>query len=183
MNPIHGGSVVTSFARSGNEVWVTIAGLGLGIFVVALISTGRRARASAARTAEVLQPESHRGGGRGMSDEATRAWRAMRKLVIKGKDGQREVCRALDLSYVKVRALEVLSERSISLGALAASLQIDAPYSIGDRRRSGTAGPGRAGPESGRRPVEGGQHHRDRTPGRARGRGGAGGAAGISCGR
>jgi EmrB/QacA subfamily drug resistance transporter len=39
VNPIHGGSVLPSFARSGNEVW---------------FSTGRRAFASAARAAEQL---------------------------------------------------------------------------------------------------------------------------------
>jgi EmrB/QacA subfamily drug resistance transporter len=55
VNPIHGGSVSTSFARSGNEVWITIAAMGAVAFVVAVISTSRRARVSAERTAEQLR--------------------------------------------------------------------------------------------------------------------------------
>jgi MFS family permease len=57
INPIHGGSVATSFANSGNEVWLTIAGMGVLITIVAVLSTGRRARASAQRAAKLLMTD------------------------------------------------------------------------------------------------------------------------------
>ncbi len=54
VNPIHGGSVTQSFARSGNEVWITLAALGLATLVASVVSTGRWARATASRAAEQL---------------------------------------------------------------------------------------------------------------------------------
>jgi len=55
INPIHGGSVAASFARSGNSVWLTMAGVSVAVVVISVLSTGRRARASAARAAVALQ--------------------------------------------------------------------------------------------------------------------------------
>jgi hypothetical protein len=57
INPIHGGSVATSFANSGNEVWLAIAGMSLLVTIIAVLSTGRRARASAQRAADLLMTD------------------------------------------------------------------------------------------------------------------------------
>ena len=57
INPVHGGSVVTSFANSGNAVWLTLAGMSVIVIVIAVLSTGARARASAERAAVALQDE------------------------------------------------------------------------------------------------------------------------------
>jgi DNA-binding MarR family transcriptional regulator len=75
-----------------------------------------------------------------MTDDATRVWRALRQLVLDGKHGQREVCRALDLSFVKVKALRHLANEPLSLGALASALITDAPYTsviVADLERRG----------------------------------------------
>jgi EmrB/QacA subfamily drug resistance transporter len=55
INPIHGGSVASSFTRSGNAVWLTLAGVSVAVVVISVLSTGRRARASAVRAAVALQ--------------------------------------------------------------------------------------------------------------------------------
>lgn len=60
-------------------------------------------------------------------DEAARAWAAMRALVL-DDDRRREVTEAVGLSFARVRALRVLAAGPLSLRALAAALQTDAPY-------------------------------------------------------
>lgn len=75
-----------------------------------------------------------------MSEDASRVWRALRTLVLEGNDGQREVCRALDLSFVKVKAVRRLAGQPMSLSRLASALLIDAPYAtviVGDLERRG----------------------------------------------
>lgn len=57
VNPLAGGSFISSFADSGDAVWLTLAAMSAAVMVVAVLSTGSRAQASARRTAEELQPE------------------------------------------------------------------------------------------------------------------------------
>ncbi len=57
INPVHGGSVETSFARAGNAVWLTVAAMGVGILIIAALSTTRAALASGARIAAQMDRE------------------------------------------------------------------------------------------------------------------------------
>jgi DNA-binding MarR family transcriptional regulator len=63
-----------------------------------------------------------------MTDDPVRVWQALRTLMLERNDRRREVCRALDLSFVKIKALQVAAAEPTSLGALASALLIDAPY-------------------------------------------------------
>jgi DNA-binding MarR family transcriptional regulator len=63
-----------------------------------------------------------------MSDDATRVWRGLRELTLERNDRRREVCRTLDLGFVKVKALLYLAEQPLSMSALASALLVDAPY-------------------------------------------------------
>ena len=75
-----------------------------------------------------------------MTDDATRVWQALRLLVLERNDRRREVCRALDLSFVKIKALRELAEQPMSLSVLASALLTDAPYTsviVSDLERQG----------------------------------------------
>lgn len=78
-----------------------------------------------------------------MSDDvAVRAWQSMRELVLEGSGGQREACRRLNLSFVKIKALRHIAAGPLSLGKLAAALQTDAPYTsviVSDLEQRGLA--------------------------------------------
>ena len=54
INPVHGGTVATAIAKYGDAVWLTVAGMGAAMIVVAFASTSRRAILSSRRAAEVL---------------------------------------------------------------------------------------------------------------------------------
>lgn len=60
-------------------------------------------------------------------DPARRAWEAMRVLVLE-HDRRKEVTAALDMSFIRVKALRVLADGPLTLRGLAAQLMIDAPY-------------------------------------------------------
>ncbi|HST42558.1 MAG TPA: MarR family transcriptional regulator [Conexibacter sp.] len=62
-----------------------------------------------------------------MSEDAARAWAAMRALVL-DDDRRREVTEAVGLSFARVRALRALAAEPLTLRALATALQTDAPY-------------------------------------------------------
>jgi DNA-binding MarR family transcriptional regulator len=60
-------------------------------------------------------------------DAASRAWEAMRGLVL---DNERrgEVCDALGMSFFRVKALRRIAAAPVKLGDLAADLMTDRPY-------------------------------------------------------
>lgn len=73
------------------------------------------------------------------SEEAARAWQAMRTLVL-DNDRRREVSDALGLSFIRAKALRRLAEGPTTLRELAAELIVDAPYTtvmVDDLERRG----------------------------------------------
>ncbi len=62
-----------------------------------------------------------------MSDAAHRSWRAMRALVL-DHDRRKEVCDALDMSLVRIKALLALAGESMTMRELATRLSTDRPY-------------------------------------------------------
>ncbi|MCW2940996.1 MAG: MarR family transcriptional regulator [Actinomycetia bacterium] len=73
------------------------------------------------------------------SEEAARAWQAMRTLVL-DNDRRREVSDALGLSFIRAKALRRLAEGPATLRELAAALIVDAPYTtvmVDDLERRG----------------------------------------------
>jgi DNA-binding MarR family transcriptional regulator len=73
------------------------------------------------------------------SEEAARAWQAMRTLVL-DNDRRREVSDALGLSFIRAKALRRLAEGPTTLRELAAALIVDAPYTtvmVDDLERRG----------------------------------------------
>ncbi len=62
-----------------------------------------------------------------MSDAAHRSWRAMRALVL-DHDHRKEVCDALDMSFVRIKALLALAGEPMTMRELAARLSTDRPY-------------------------------------------------------
>jgi len=61
-------------------------------------------------------------------DRATAVWRAMLALVHDRHDRRKEVCEALDMSFVRVKALRRLAGQPMTMRELASRLQTDAPY-------------------------------------------------------
>ncbi len=59
---------------------------------------------------------------------AARVWRRIRAVVVDRNERRREVCEALDLSFIRVKALLALQAGPLTLGELAAALSIDRPY-------------------------------------------------------
>ncbi len=55
-------------------------------------------------------------------------WRRIRAVVVDRNERRREVCEALDLSFIRVKALLALQAGPLTLGELAAALSIDRPY-------------------------------------------------------
>jgi DNA-binding MarR family transcriptional regulator len=62
-----------------------------------------------------------------MSDAAHRSWLAMRALVL-DHDRRKEVCEALDMSFVRIKALLALTGEELTMRQLAAHLSTDPPY-------------------------------------------------------
>jgi DNA-binding MarR family transcriptional regulator len=76
----------------------------------------------------------------GSDDPVRSVWQALTAFVFGQDNGRREVSRALDLSFVKVKALRRLARQPMSLSALAAALITDAPYTsviVSDLERRG----------------------------------------------
>jgi DNA-binding MarR family transcriptional regulator len=62
-----------------------------------------------------------------MSDPVHRSWRAMRALVL-DHDRRKEVCDALDMSFVRIKALLALAGEPMTMRELATRLSTDRPY-------------------------------------------------------
>lgn len=67
------------------------------------------------------------GTSAGQRGAAVAAWRAMRAMVL-DNDRRREVCDALGMSFIRVKALMQLDQEPRAMAELAAALTIDAPY-------------------------------------------------------
>ncbi|UWP82236.1 MarR family winged helix-turn-helix transcriptional regulator [Dactylosporangium fulvum] len=52
----------------------------------------------------------------------------MRALVLEQHDRRKEVCEALDMSFVRVKALCRIADEPLTMRGLTAHLQTDAPY-------------------------------------------------------
>jgi DNA-binding MarR family transcriptional regulator len=77
---------------------------------------------------------------------AARAWQGMRALVLDRYDRRKEVCAALGVSFVRVKALRLLAAGPLTMRQLAEQLATDAPYTtlvVDDLQRRGlvTRGP------------------------------------------
>ncbi|WP_433081003.1 MarR family winged helix-turn-helix transcriptional regulator [Dactylosporangium sp. CA-052675] len=70
-------------------------------------------------------PDSHVPDAR---ERAGEVWRAMLALVHERHDRRKEVCEALDLSFVRIKALRRLAGEPMTMRELAGRLQTDAPY-------------------------------------------------------
>jgi DNA-binding MarR family transcriptional regulator len=69
------------------------------------------------------------GAAAAAADEAAaRVWRRMRELVLGRNERRREVCEALDLSFIRVKALLNLRPGPRAMRDLATALAIDRPY-------------------------------------------------------
>jgi DNA-binding MarR family transcriptional regulator len=61
-------------------------------------------------------------------EQATRVWTGLRHVLFDLDDRKREVSQALDMSFVRARALRRLAAEPMSMRALAHTLMTDAPY-------------------------------------------------------
>jgi DNA-binding MarR family transcriptional regulator len=71
---------------------------------------------------------------------AARIWQGMRQLVLEGYDRRRAVCEALGMSFIRAKALRLLSSGPMTMRELAAKLPADAPYTtlvVDDLERRG----------------------------------------------
>jgi DNA-binding MarR family transcriptional regulator len=59
---------------------------------------------------------------------AGRAWQAMRSLVLEQHDRRAEVTQALDMSFIKVKALYKLARGPLTMRELTDALATDKPY-------------------------------------------------------
>lgn len=80
---------------------------------------------------------------------AARVWRGMRGLVLDRNDRRREVCEALGMSFIRIKALRQVAAGPLTLRRLAERLMTDPPYTtivVADLERRGlvtrTAHPG-----------------------------------------
>jgi DNA-binding MarR family transcriptional regulator len=74
------------------------------------------------------------------NEPAARVWRGMRALVLEHHDRRREVCEALDMSFIRTKALRRLAAEPMTMRELAARLATDAPYTtlvVDDLERRG----------------------------------------------
>jgi DNA-binding MarR family transcriptional regulator len=62
------------------------------------------------------------------ADRAARVWRALLALVLEKNDRRRQASDALELSYIKVKALRQLASSPLSMRDLTSTLASDAPY-------------------------------------------------------
>jgi DNA-binding MarR family transcriptional regulator len=72
--------------------------------------------------------------------QARRAWAGMRQLVLERHDRKRAVCAALGMSFIRAKALRMLSGGAMTMRDLAAKLPADAPYTtliVADLQRRG----------------------------------------------
>ncbi|MCC5579742.1 MarR family transcriptional regulator [Microtetraspora sp. AC03309] len=73
-------------------------------------------------------------------DVAARVWRGMRGLVLERHERRKEVCDALGMSFIRVKALRLLAPGPLTLRRLAERLTTDAPYTtivVADLERRG----------------------------------------------
>ncbi len=73
-------------------------------------------------------------------DRATRTWQGLRTVVLERYDRRREVCDALGMSFIRIKALRRLDVGALTLRALAEALAIDASYTtliVDDLERQG----------------------------------------------
>jgi DNA-binding MarR family transcriptional regulator len=90
-------------------------------------------------------PPADRPGGSGEqaarhAETAARVWQGMRALVIERHDRRKAACDALDLSYIRIKALLRVAAGASTMRDLAAHLIIDAPYTtvvVDDLERRG----------------------------------------------
>ena len=71
---------------------------------------------------------------------AGRVWLGMRQLVLERYDRRRAVCAALGMSFIRVKALRMLSDGPVTMRDLAAKLPAEAPYTtlvVDDLQRRG----------------------------------------------
>ena len=71
---------------------------------------------------------------------AERVWRGIRTLVLDRHDRRKEVCEALDMSFIRVKALRRIAAEPMTLRQLAARLASDPPYTtivVDDLERRG----------------------------------------------
>jgi DNA-binding MarR family transcriptional regulator len=71
---------------------------------------------------------------------ATRSWHGLRTVVLERHDRRREVCDALGMSFIRIKALRRASAGALTMRALAEALAIDAPYTtliVDDLERQG----------------------------------------------
>ncbi len=73
------------------------------------------------------------------AEPAARVWQGLRQLVLERHDRRRAVCAALGMSFIRAKALRLLSGGPMTMGDLAANLPADAPYTtliVNDLERS-----------------------------------------------
>jgi DNA-binding MarR family transcriptional regulator len=71
---------------------------------------------------------------------ATRTWEGMRALVLELYDRRKDVTEALDMSFIRAKALTKLAARPMTMRQLGARLAIDPPYTtlvVDDLERRG----------------------------------------------
>ncbi|WIX78298.1 MarR family transcriptional regulator [Amycolatopsis carbonis] len=59
---------------------------------------------------------------------ATRVWARMRALVLDRHERKREVCEALGMSFIKIKALRRVAARPLTMSELTEQLNTDRPY-------------------------------------------------------
>ena len=62
------------------------------------------------------------------TETAGRAWQAMRSLVLEQHDRRAEVCQALDMSFIKIKALYKVARGPMTMRELTDALATDKPY-------------------------------------------------------
>ncbi|MFL6077817.1 MAG: MarR family winged helix-turn-helix transcriptional regulator [Mycobacteriales bacterium] len=81
-----------------------------------------------------------RAAGPGADELATRAWEGMRALVLEHHDRRKDVTEALDMSFIRAKALTKLAARPMTMRQLGTRLAIDPPYTtvvVDDLERRG----------------------------------------------
>ncbi|MEU4668594.1 MarR family transcriptional regulator [Amycolatopsis sp. NPDC023774] len=62
------------------------------------------------------------------TEVATRVWARMRALVLDRHERKREVCEALGMSFIKIKALRRVAARPLTMSELTEQLNTDRPY-------------------------------------------------------
>ncbi len=74
------------------------------------------------------------------TDAAARAWQGMRALVLEQHDRRKDVCDALDMSFIRVKALRAIVAEALTMRELTSRLSTDSPYTtlvVDDLERRG----------------------------------------------